>query len=773
MYITLVRLLLSVAFFVVWAGTLLPAASAPDPFARDIRPVLAEHCGACHNPANKNNKADFLKDQNLHDLESRRGLWHNVAAQLRNRTMPPVATKLTEQDRLRIATWIDQRLHDTACSGQDYAGSVTVRRLTRRDYHNTIRDMFGVDLAVSDLFPTDTSGGEGFDTNGETLFVPPMMMEKYLEAAQQVLDRAIVTPPYHKSFAGYQLQPPTAEKSQKRPIAPGQELTGSISVYADGDYTFLVSLERPTAGGVSVTLKVDGGKAGSLYFQRYASKGPANRATSIRLARGTHTVAVAAHEDPVEVYHFDISQKAQEADAGKKALHYRVFGMEPGETPLDPRAAAQKLLAGIVRQAYRRPIQSADLEPYLKLYDRAAERGDPFEEGVKLALKGVLVSPKFLFRVEQPNDKPGIHPLRDHEIASRLSYFLWSSMPDEELSRLADQGKLQDPKVLSAQVDRLLDNPRSRGFAAAFIGQWLGTQDVGGRVVPTVNDVQSFYTPEVAADLRAEPILLFHYMLAQNRSLLDFIDGNYTFLTERLVKFYQLEDRFPSIGSGFQKIEWPDDRRAGILGMGSVLAMTSHYKQTSPVLRGAWALETLLGTTVPPPPPDVPPLEASADKTLKLTVREKLVKHRANAACVTCHNLIDPMGFGLENFDWMGRWRDQENGKPVDASGVMPSGEKFNGPVELLQILLNRKAEFLRNLTQKMLGYALGRSVQDEDQCTVQRIVDALQKDHYGARTLIREIVLSIPFRNSQGGMKPAGGEPKPQTKKPRMQTDI
>jgi hypothetical protein len=385
----------------------------------------------------------------------------------------------------------------------------------------------------------------------------------------------------------------------------------------------------------------------------------------------------------------------------------------------------------------------------------------------------VLVSPKFLFRIEQENDKPGIHPLRDYEIASRLSYFLWSSMPDEELSRLADQGKLQDAKVLSAQVDRMLDDPRSRTFATAFIGQWLGTQDVGGRVVPTVNDVQSFYTPEVAADLRMEPVMLFHYMLTQNRSLLDLIDGNYTFLTERLVKFYQLEDRFPSIGSGFQRVEWPDRSRAGVLGMGSVLAMTSHYKQTSPVLRGAWVLETLLGTTVPPPPPDVPPLEASADKTLNLTVREKLTKHRANAACATCHNLIDPMGFGLENFDWMGRWREQENGRPVDASGVMPSGEKFNGPVEMRQVLLERKNEFLRNLTSKMLGYALGRSLQDEDACTVQRIVAALAKDHEGARTLIRKIVLSIPFRNAQGGIKPGSEGPKPVTKKPRVQTDI
>jgi hypothetical protein len=315
---------------------------------------------------------------------------------------------------------------------------------------------------------------------------------------------------------------------------------------------------------------------------------------------------------------------------------------------------------------------------------------------------------------------------------------------------LADEGKLQDPKVLGAQVNRMLDDPRARVFADTFIGQWLGTKDLGGRVVPTLIDLQDFYTPEVAADLREEPVLLFHYMMNENRSLLDLLNADYTFMTDRLVKFYQLQDQVKGVGSEFQLVHWPDNRRGGVFGLGAVLAMTSHYRQSSPVLRGAWVLENILGETVPPPPPDVPALEVAAKGHADLTMRETLEMHRANATCATCHRMIDPIGFGLENFDWMGRWRDTDKGKPVDASGVMPSGDKFVGPVELRQAMLKRKDEFLRNVTQKVLGYALGRSLQDGDQCTVQKIMATLEKDRYGTRTLIREVVLSVPFRNSQ-----------------------
>ena len=745
--------------------------AAQDEFAHTIRPALTEHCGTCHNPANPKNKIDFLKAAEAKDIESARGVWRNVAAQLRNRTMPPMASKLTEQDRLNISTWIDQRLKVTACSGGDQAGPALVRRLNRREYRNSIRDLLGVDLAVHDIFPVDGSGGEGFDTNTETLFLPPMLMERYLEAAQTVLDRSIITPPQQRTVLAYDMAPAIAPApAARRPIVPGEELTATFTIYADAEYNITISMERPVKGGVDVGLKLDGADAGKVHFQRYDTKGGATRSKTIRLFRGQHTISVSATTESIELYHLALAQRAQEPSSEKKAVHYRLFGLEPGEAPSDPRLAARRFLKNFASKAYRRPVDPSEIDRFLALYERSAERGDPYEERVKLALKAVLVSPAFLFRIEQGGAAAGTQPLQGHELASRLSYFLWSTMPDEQLGRAALDGKLSDPAGLAAETDRLLDSPRSRAFANAFIGQWLGTQDVGGRVAPTLGEVQHFYTPDVAADMREEPILLFHHVLSSNRSLLDLLNGNYTFLTERLMKFYEVN--IPGVrGNVFQKAEWPDSRRGGLFGTGAVLALTSHFKQTSPVLRGAWVMETLLGTTVPAPPPDVPPLETPANKELKLSVRQKLVKHREDPACATCHNLMDPIGFGLENFDWLGRWRDTDNGVPVDASGEMPSGEKFNGPVELRQVLLNRKQEFLRNLTAKVLGYALGRPLHDSDQCAVQRIVDAVEKDGYKARTLIREVVLSVPFRNTQGGPAQAAEPPAPK-KRPRPLID-
>jgi cytochrome c553 len=733
-------------------------AAGPDAFSTYVRPVLTQNCGGCHNPDNPKNRIDFLKAATAADIERSRGLWRNVATQLRNRTMPPAASKLSEDDRLKVSQWISDRLRQTACSTGEYAGSVPTHRLNRREYRNTIRDLFGIDYPVHDVFPADGSGGEGFDTNGETLYIPPVLMERYLEAAQQILDRAIVTPPLNKVTPSASLAPPaTVGRNGRRAVQPNEHLSTSFSIYMEGEYELRVWLERPRVQPFRVKLILDGNEAGVIAYPKDSAGGPTARGLTVRLARGPHSVTIVPLDLPIDLYSVNVEQRAQEPSAEKKAVHYRLLGTEPGEMPSQPRIAARRMLANFLRKAFRRPVDAAEIDKFLQLYDRAAERNDPYEERIKLMLKAVLVSPHFLFKIEQRHGDEVIRPLRQHELATRLSFFLWSTMPDDELTRIADEGKLQDPTVLAGQVDRMLDDPRSRAFANSFIGQWLGTQDVGGRVAPTVSEVQHFYTPDVAADLREEPVLLFHDLLAENRSLLDLIDGNYSFLNERLVRFYELTSQLPHVqGNSFQRVEWPDRRRGGVLGLGAVLAVTSHFKQTSPVLRGAWILETLLGTPVPSPPPDVPPLETAAAKTRKLTMRQQLMEHRANPACSACHNLMDPIGFGLENFDWLGRWRDAEDGgQPLDTAGTMPSGERFNGPTELRQVLLNRKEEFLRHLTGKVLGYALGRSLHDADQCTIQRIADKLEKEGYRARTLVREVVLSAQFRSSQGKVAP------------------
>ena len=726
----------------IFSCGLLAAADPAQEFTAHIRPVLNENCAACHNPAKAKGPAPFLKANTVADMETNRGLWHNVAAQLRNRTMPPGAAKLTEEDRFQVASWIETRLRQTACSVGEYAGSAVTRRLNRREYHNTIRDLFGLDLEITGVLPADGTGGAGFDTNGETLYLPPVLTERYMEAAQLILDRAIITPAF------------------TRVVPAAQPVT--VPAYFDAQFNLRLTYDLKDAA--KLTLKVDGAEA--AHFRTAPRRitygkevvGPLTGTLQLNLSRGSHVLTVESDPALPAAATLNIAQKEEPASPERRALHYRIFGTDPGEQPLDPRRAARQILQQFLPQAFRRPVEAAEIDRFLKLYDRSAERGDPFEERVKLALKAVLVWPDFLFRVEKKPAQPGIHPLSQFELATRLSYFLWSTTPDRTLTGLAEQGKLSQPAVLSAQVERMLDDPRSRAFLNSFMGQWLGTQDIGGRVVPLLTELQSYYSPETAADLRAQPVLLFGRILAENRSLLELLTADYSYMTARLAKFYQLEKELPGLtDTEFQQVHWPDNRRAGIMGLAGVLAMTSRYKETSPVLRGAWVLETMLGTPVPPPPADVPALKSDAEIGHKLPMRQKLAEHRSNPACSACHKMMDPIGFGLESFDWMGRWRDTEvGGKPIDASGELPTGEKFNGPVELRQALLTRKDEFIGNVSAKVLGYALGRSLQDGDSCTVQHISDALQKDNYRARTLIQQIVLSIPFRNTQSGIRNA-----------------
>jgi cytochrome c553 len=710
-------------------------------YSSRIRPALAEHCSACHNPAAAKGPAPFLKAAAVTDMQNDRGLWRRVAAQLRNRTMPPRDSKLAEADRLHIASWIDARLRDTACDASDYAGPAVTRRLNRREYHNTIRDLLGVDFEVTAILPADGTGGAGFDTNGETLYIAPVLLERYMEAARQILDRVVVTPAVNRTF----------------------DLSGpaSLAIYIDGAYDIAVAYESPSETEVRLAFLVDGAEVGMLNNIRRRINngkpvtGPAVARLQVNLSRGTHVLSIApkASEAGLKLVRLTVTQKVDPPSPEMRALHYRLFGIEPGERPGEPRRAARILLEEFVAKAFRRPVEPAEVDRFLALYDRSAERGDPYEERVKLALRAVLVWPDFLFRIERKRSEPGIYPLSGYELASRLSYFLWSTAPDDKLRRAAEAGELQEPGALRRQVDRMLDDPRSRKFTTSFVGQWLGTQDVGGRVVPLLTELQSFYTPQTAADLRAQPVLLMERLLRENRSLLDLLQADYTYLNGRLARFYQVENKVPGLSEDeFKLVQWPDDRRAGLLGMGAVLAMTSRYKQTSPVLRGAWVLDTLLGTPVPPPPPDVPELKDDG-AAVKLSMRERVAAHRANPACAACHRMMDPIGFGLENFDWMGRWRDaDDNGAAIDASGELPSGEKFRTAQELRARLSRNKGEFVRNVTARVLGYALGRSLQDGDDCTVHRIVQKLEGDGYRARTLIHEIALSLPFRNSQGG---------------------
>jgi len=436
------RTLSVVCFSLAVAGVAYSAPHSSQEFSQKIKPVLVENCSKCHNPANLRNPVNFLKATTAKDVAADRGLWRNVATQLRNRTMPPVESKLTEADRIRIAQWVDAELRQTACSVGDYAGAGTVRRLNRREYRNTIRDLLGISLDEAAIFPADGTGGAGFDTNGDTLYIQPLLMERYMQAAQQILDRVIVTPRLSKTYSAKTMLPAVAGADAKRTLSLNEEISAAVPIYVEGDYDVQASLDSGIASA-KVTLKVDGSAADPLAPPLRGGgfgvpqpgapgrggagagagggggRGGRVNALGIRLhlERGTHILSLVS-DAPVGVMSLNVEERVAEPSVERRAIHHHLFGMEPGETLLRPRKSAQQVLSAFLPKAFRRPLKPAEVDSFLALYDRAAERGDPYEERVKLALKAVLVSPDFLFRLEDRKTQTGIFSLGQYELAS-------------------------------------------------------------------------------------------------------------------------------------------------------------------------------------------------------------------------------------------------------------------------------------------------------------------------------------------------------------------
>jgi hypothetical protein len=545
---------------------------------------------------------------------------------------PPKSKQPDETDKAKLLAWIASFApSEIDCTPEGRARAlgrlrtgVMSRRLNRTEYNNTMRDLVGVDIHPADGFPSDGSGGEGFDNNGDALFVSPLLMEKYLAAADRVLDAA----------------------------------------FADA------------------------------------------------AARDRLVIAKAAKDLPA-------------------------------------RYAAKRVLEKFATRAFRRPVEDAELERFLSLFDRAAARGESFDLAIRLPLKSILISSHFLFLVETEPEKHGVYRVNDFVLAARLSYFLWSSTPDDELSSLAARGTLHDPQVLGGQVRRMLKDPKSRALAENFAIQWLALDGLGVSVRP---DRRRFpdYDEDLARSMKQEAILFFDSVFREDRSLLELIDSDYTFANERLAKLYGIDG---VKGPELRRVALPSDHsRGGVLGMAAVLTATSFPLRTSPVLRGKWVMESLLGGKVPPPPPTAGTLPTDDKKVNGLTFRQKLEKHRSKPECAGCHQKMDPLGFGLENFDPIGRWREKVSDEPVDASGVLPGGEKFSGPQQLRQVLLKRKPEFLRTLTRKLLGYALGRGLGAIDQCTIQDATTALDRSDYKPSVLVEQIVLSDSFQYRNAG---------------------
>jgi hypothetical protein len=441
------------------------------------------------------------------------------------------------------------------------------------------------------------------------------------------------------------------------------------------------------------------------------------------------------------------------------------------EDGLSPEQAARKILEAFLPRAFRRPISRSDVEPFLLLFQTAQKQHNSFQNSILFALQGVLISPQFLFRVEAPNPGPEPRLLDDYALASRLSYFLWGSMPDGLLFDLAEAGKLHDPEILKWQVSRMLRHPKSLEFVQSFVEQWLGTRQLGHTINPDAKLFPMYAgDEELRGDIRYQPVLFLQEILTRDLSLLNLIDSRFTILTRKLQRLYGLNLPPPRRDASGQPqhVELPEgSHRGGLLGMSAVLAVSSYPYRTSPVLRGKWILDAMLGTPPPPPPPDVPALNEHSSGTAQ-TVRERLARHRADPACASCHSRIDPLGFALENYDALGRWRTEDDGQPIDNHGELPDGVTFAGPEELKAVLLARKDVFIRNFTRKMLGYALGRGLTLNDSCIVDRIVTDLASKDYAAQTLINEIVLSTPFRYQAGAMPQSSQTPKKELRSTR-----
>ncbi len=446
--------------------------------------------------------------------------------------------------------------------------------------------------------------------------------------------------------------------------------------------------------------------------------------------------------------YLEAAREALEYAARDSAARGRIFvAMPDDQTPAEK--AAQRVLERFAARAYRRPVRTGEVERLMGLFRKAHARGQPFDEALLYALQAVLVSPHFLFRVEQPAASGEPTRVTDHELATRLSYFLWNSMPDDRLFDLAAARKLHDEAILKQEMVRMLQDRKARGLAESFAGQWLETRRLGSDVKPD-RTLFPRYTPELENAMREEPILFLQEILAANRSLLELLDADFTYTDQALARHYGIPPP-PGFGQPRRVTLPKDSHRGGVLTMAGVLTVASYPHRTSPVLRGKWVLETILGTPPPPPPPDVPELPEDKKQVQGKTLRERLVVHRANAVCAACHDRIDPLGFGLENYDAVGRWRDQDADRPVDATGSLPDGTRFEGPDGLKKALLARKDDFLRHLTAKVLGYALGRGLVNDDYAVVDRAVDRLEQNEHRSHALLWEIINSAPFRYRPG----------------------
>jgi hypothetical protein len=750
-------------------GATVTESGAPD-FEQVAAPFFARHCTGCHGGDSPKGGLNLAALDHT-SLEKNRKLWRRIRESVEGGIMPPEERPQPTPEELEdLIRWLDGEAKKVDCSSAVDPGRVTIRRLNRVEYNNTIRDLVGVDYQPGDDFPSDDVG-YGFDNIGDVLTLPPLLMEKYLAAAEVIAERAIVAPETARaavtSYRGSALAGAGGEEfgGIGRILASDGEIAVTHDIPRDGEYLVRIVAFGQQAGGqpARMELRIDGSRQAG--FDVEAIEGdPARYEHRVVLTAGSRRVAAAFVNDyyqPDEpdpsrrdrnliVEAIEIEGPAPTPDDPLPESHRRIVFKTPSG-PEDFDACAAEVVGRFATRAFRRPVSGGELGKLLRFVDLARENGDSFERGIQLAVQAALISPQFLYRVELnrgrsdrregENGRPNSQALGEYEVASRLSYFLWSSMPDDELFTLAEEKRLLREEVLEGQVERMLRDPKSRALVENFAGQWLQLRNL--RTVSPDREQFPEFDEALREAMRIETELFFESVMREDRSLLEFLDSDFTFLNERLARHYGIPG---VVGAEFRRVQLPDSRRGGLITQASILTITSNPTRTSPVKRGKWILEQILGTPPPPPPPDVPELADDQGGPLTGTLRQRMEQHRTNPNCAVCHNRLDPPGFGLENFDAIGAWRDREGDQPIDASGTFPSGEAFQGPGELKALLRKRGREFARSLTEKMLIYSLGRGLEETDLCVVDGIVEKLAQDEFRFSRLVREIVRSDPF---------------------------
>ena len=738
-------------------------------WAKTIQPLLKEHCGNCHMESANEGGVDLDDYQDLTKIRLHASTWEQVRGVIRAEAMPPPEeARMSSEQRLQLATWIEQALHDVDCSCAEPPPPVTLRRLNQIEYDNTIRDLLLVDLKTSRKigFVSDDVGN-GFDNQGEVLTVPPIVLEKYLDAAQYVANNTI-----------------EADREQFRKQSfEGESLfhlgNQTIPIYvSEGEYQINVRMrfgEKPSFN-CKVAIAIDG-------------KTVAEDEVQSKEETYKHDATLSAGEHLVTIQYLDDNNPENRNDPDGRLFidSVRVSGPAKG-LPAFPRhhdalviarpeqrdtpeaepiglpEASRRVFANLLPRAYRRPIEAQEVNAVVAVCERAAEAGFTYDESLRFGLQAVLVSPSFLFRIESMNSRQQID---DWGLAVRLSYFLWSSMPDETLFDLARAGSLQDSDVLKQQVDRMLDSPKSDALVSGFFGQWLGLRNLAK--IDIDREKYNGWNDRLRNALVKETETFCGHLLRKG-SLDEIVSANYTFINPRLAEFYgvqfegrnpsEMYRRNPSRKGGYERRQgsyenedtWVRSElganRKGLLTHASVLALTSNPTRTSPVKRGKWILENVLGDPPPSAPPNVPSLE-SAEHKPNASLRERLEIHRSNPSCAGCHKLMDPIGLGLENFDAIGRWREKDGEVEIDSKGELADGRIFQGPSELIALMSSSTQQIKENVAQRMLTYALGRGLQRQDKCDVDRILQYNNENSETFRSMVKAIVLSNAFHES------------------------